>query len=481
MISYLILIAITAFVVWATVWIVKRTGQWTFVVGMAVLYAWTFLGAWFFIGDALSGYQGYHIGLNYYYLMEKMFPFELDRNYRMALLGYFAYTALMIVGVWYMVRRIRLGKIPVVPARMVDHRVFFLLALVAGLGSFAIIRPVLMDAIAAHLSIYQYTRHTEYAGASIHGLCNELVCLSLLLGWAIQLTGRNARYFTSRGQRWSSWAYPSAPMVYSLYLMLLGNRHELFMALILGSMVFFLNNGLPRRWQFALYLAVVFVPLMVTGKVRNLTWQEMSALDLEGNQKLPPFTLPIIQHVPRQTKGGIPEMGERIFSNEFFCAHFSLYGILRKEVRPKPYISVRYIAASMVPRMMKEERPPTAYDHYAEQAQLEPGQGYTIHQAAGWYINGGWAGLAIGGLLLGLLWGGLMRMRAAPPLHSLVWHVFAIMGTSCFAAFMPILIRDGPEIVKALVFEGFAMPIGIVFLATFLGCRRESRNKPIAP
>ena len=75
MISYLILIAITAFVVWATVWIVKRTGQWTFVVGMAVLYAWTFLGAWFFIGDALSGYQGYHIGLNYYYLMEKMFPF----------------------------------------------------------------------------------------------------------------------------------------------------------------------------------------------------------------------------------------------------------------------------------------------------------------------------------------------------------------------------------------------------------------------
>ena len=39
MISYLILIAITAFVVWATVWIVKRTGQWTFVVGMAVLYA----------------------------------------------------------------------------------------------------------------------------------------------------------------------------------------------------------------------------------------------------------------------------------------------------------------------------------------------------------------------------------------------------------------------------------------------------------
>lgn len=471
--SYFILIAATIVLAWGTVRIVKRTGQWTFVIGMVVLYAWTFLGAWFFIGDALSGYQGYHIGLNYYYLMEKMFPFELDRNYPIALLGYSAYALFLLGGVWLMVRRVRPGKVDMAAARTVDHRVFIVLALMAALGSFTIIRPVIMDAIAAHRSIYQYTRHAEYAGASIHGLCNELVCLALLLGWAIHLTGRNGHYFTTRGQRWAGWAYPSALIAYSSYLMLLGNRHELFMALILGSLVFFLNTGIPRRPQYALYLAVAFVPLMLTGKVRNLTWQEMSAGDLEGNQKIAPFTLPIIQHVPRQTKGLVPEMGVRIFSNEFFSAHFSLYGILRNNVRPRPFISAPYIVSSMVPRLVREERPTTAYEYYAGQAGLVPGQGYTIHQAAGWYINGGWAGLALGGLLLGLLWGWLMRMKAAPPGHPVARHVFAIMGTSCLAAFMPILMRDGPEIVKALVFEGFAMPIGIVLLASIMGRRRE--------
>ncbi|MBK8580320.1 MAG: hypothetical protein LKM36_11515 [Flavobacteriales bacterium] len=480
MISYLILIAITASLAWATVRVVKRTGQWTFAVGMAVLYAWTFLGAWFFIGDALSGYQGYRIGLNYYYLMEKMFPFELDPNYHIALLGYSAYAALVMGGVWVMVRRIHPVKTRTFPARTVDHRAFFLVALVAALGSFAIIRPVIMDAVAAKLSIYQYTRHAEYTGASIHGLCNELVCLALLLGWVIHLTGRNARFFTAVGQRWAGWAYPAALLVFSFYLMLLGNRHELFMALILGSLVFFANAGIPRGRQFSLYLAVVLVPLMVTGKVRNLTWQEMSVLDLEGNQQIPPFTLPIIQHVPRQPKGILPALGERVISNEFFCAHFSLYGILRKDVRPEPFISAQYIAASMVPRLLQEKRPPTAYDYYAEQARLMPDQGYTIHQAAGWYINGGWGGLAIGALLLGLFWGWLMRLRAVPPSLPLVWHVFAIMGTSCLVAFMPILIRDGPEIVKALVFEGFAMPIGIVLLAVFMGRKRTRRKLPVA-
>ena len=42
-------------------------------VGLGIIYVWTFLGAWFFIGDAALGFQGYRIGFSYYYLMEKMF------------------------------------------------------------------------------------------------------------------------------------------------------------------------------------------------------------------------------------------------------------------------------------------------------------------------------------------------------------------------------------------------------------------------
>ncbi|MBS1583038.1 MAG: hypothetical protein JST66_12640 [Bacteroidetes bacterium] len=475
MTAYLLLIVITVLLVFFTVRIVRRTGQWSFAVGMAVLYAWTFLGAWLFIGDALSGYQGYRIGFNYYYLMEKMFPFEVDRCYTIALLGYAAFTFLLLAGVWLVVRRSPRPADDGRRALVVDHRVFLLLAAVGAIASYAIIRPVILEAIAVEKSIYQYTRHAEYAGATIHALCNELVCLSLLMGWAIHLTSPGGRYFKGLGQRWAGRAYPAGILAFAFYLMVLGNRHELFMALLLGGAIFLGNAARLERRKLVLYLGVCLVPMFVTGKVRNLTWQEMSELDLEGNQQDAPFTLPLIQHVPRHPKGAVTELGEKLFSNELFCAHFSLYGICREHVRPAPFISARYLAASLVPRVVKADRPPTAYDHYAEQARLTPGQGYTIHHAAGWYINGGWAGLALGGLLLGLFWGALMRLRALPPAGPMVLRVFAIMGTGCWVAFLPLLVRDGPEIFKGLVFEGFAMPMGIVVLAVLLGRARERK------
>ena len=134
MTAYLLLIVITALLTLFTWRIVRRTGQWAFAVGMAVLYVWTFLGAWLFIGDALSGYQGYRIGFNYYYLMQKMFPFELDGCYLIALTGYAVFTLLLLAGVWLEVRRT--PKISFDSDRViaVDHRVFVLLAALAAVA-----------------------------------------------------------------------------------------------------------------------------------------------------------------------------------------------------------------------------------------------------------------------------------------------------------------------------------------------------------
>jgi hypothetical protein len=235
--------------------------------------------------------------------------------------------------------------------------------------------------------------------------------------------------------------------------------------MILGGLLLFANSQRIRRMALALFFGVCFIPMFLTGKVRDLSWQEMSVLDLEGNKELPPFELPLIAHVPRLPTGNLVPVGERVFSNELFAAHFSLYGIRRLHVEPAPFISASYLGAAMVPRMLKAERPPTAYDHYADQAQLLPGQGYTIHHAAGWYINGGWFGLALGGLMIGAFWGSLMRVRLKRADGPLAFQVFAIMGASCWVAFLPILVRDGPEIYKALVFEGFILPMGIVYLA----------------
>ncbi len=89
-----------ASITWAYVVMVRllwrRTRDVSIPIGAAILYMWTFLGAWFFIGDAAVGFEGYRIGFTYYYLMEKMFPFVVDAKYLMALTGYGAFSIVLL-------------------------------------------------------------------------------------------------------------------------------------------------------------------------------------------------------------------------------------------------------------------------------------------------------------------------------------------------------------------------------------------------
>jgi len=54
-IALLILFLATILVFFGTRSVVRKANDRTIWIGMAVLYIWTFLGAWFFIPDALSG------------------------------------------------------------------------------------------------------------------------------------------------------------------------------------------------------------------------------------------------------------------------------------------------------------------------------------------------------------------------------------------------------------------------------------------
>ncbi|HNU56784.1 MAG TPA: hypothetical protein PKN30_09335, partial [Flavobacteriales bacterium] len=171
MIALLILFLATILVFFGTRSVVRKANDRTIWIGMAVLYIWTFLGAWFFIPDALSGYQGFQIGLNYYYLMEKMFPFELGREYDLALGGYLLFFAGLFIGLWWMVRKVPPARMATRPAILVDHRAFLAIGALAGVVSFLLVRPVIMEAIAGNSSIYQHTRHAEYSGATLHAIC----------------------------------------------------------------------------------------------------------------------------------------------------------------------------------------------------------------------------------------------------------------------------------------------------------------------
>ncbi|MCB0790953.1 MAG: hypothetical protein H6595_12290 [Flavobacteriales bacterium] len=476
MIAYALLGFATVVIVLWTLRIVRRTGDRTFLLGMVLFYIWTFMGAWFFIGDAMSGYQGFRVGLNYYYLMQKMFPFELDRDYLIALGGYTAFTFLMLLIIDLVTRSIRSiepsARMPIA----VDHRVLHGIAILAGIVSFFLVLPLIKEALATDRPIYLVTRGTTYPGSTLHGLFNEVAAMAVLLGWAIRSTARDGRWFTDRGQRWPGWTYPALLLVVSLYFMVLGNRHELFMALVLGSMVFALNARGRRPGRYVIYASVVVAQLFITAKVREMTWKEVRGEEAIVEDDTP-FGLPLIAHVPRKVTSPLARAGRKVISNELFCAHFSMYGVRRERVRPEPLLSMRYLFSSLVPRAIRSDRPPSSYDLYAKEAHLTPGQGYTIHPAAGFYLNGGWYALFFGGALWGLLWGGLIRLRSKPAQRPLPIRLFMLMGTSCWVAYLPILLRDGPELFKGLVFEGILMPVGMVLVAAW-SARSKAQNVP---
>jgi hypothetical protein len=153
-------------------------------------------------------------------------------------------------------------------------------------------------------------------------------------------------------------------------------------------------------------------------------------------------------------------------SNEAFAAHFSLYGVLASETEPKFAYSLYSLACSVIPRVLWPERPRDIYLYYSESVGTIQNQGYSLHHATGWYLNFGYAGVAVGAIVLGLVWAGCLNAHQKIRRRSgLLYRLFAIIAPWALVAGLPPLIRAGPEGYKGLILESFLIPIGVLVLA----------------
>ncbi|MCB0815838.1 MAG: hypothetical protein KDB87_22060, partial [Flavobacteriales bacterium] len=261
--------------------------------------------------------------------------------------------------------------------------------------------------------------------------------------------------------------------VLCLYLSLIGDRHSLLtMAIVAGLLLWSMTGKQVVRRGLPLF-ALLAVALLLGGQLRAFGTQELRTLEPQERIDEGPFVLPEIAHVPRRPEGPVRKAANVLLSNEMFAAHFSMYGILRNSVPPEPFISMRYLWASAAPAFVRGERPSSAYDLYARGAHLQEGQGYTIHHAAGWYLNAGFAGPLLGGLLLGLVWGGVVRLRNRTDKYHPVLGVLPFL----FVAFLPQVLRNGPEAYRTLLVEGLLLPVLILLLTS--AYRRRGRTPDI--
>jgi hypothetical protein len=155
-----------------------------------------------------------------------------------------------------------------------------------------------------------------------------------------------------------------------------------------------------------------------------------------------------------------------IFSNELFAGHFSMYGVLNKDVSPKFGFSFKNLLYSFVPSSSDENRPLDAYSYYAQEMKFKEGQGFTINYITAWYLNFSYFGLILGPLFLTLIL--LLPFYLSTKSQSNFYQLFALIALCGITGFGAMMVRSGPESFKALLYESVIIPIFIVAMSIFV-------------
>src|SRR5579864_730554 len=450
---FAILAVVTVVIGVLTVALYRQRRDAGLVIGCAVLYYWSLFGAWSIIIDKTGGFSG----KNYQYLEYKLFPVSLDAAYRTTL-G--LYAGFIIVVQLTLLMALSRRRERAIPRLILRHDPILALGFLAALGSFLIMREKLSTAWALNTSAYFYTRSQTSEWFTLHQVLNRVALMPPAIGVAMLAAGKQSRYFVNviRRYTWPAYAVLLAGM--GLFTFVLGNKNEVFTALLTG---------------FLAYLAAVRRPNWVRVGLAALSgmWF-LYAIDFFRGVPLSGLQYALSQRLEDATQVGRFAAS----SNEAFAAHFSMYGVLATHTPPRFGYSLYSLICSAIPRVFWPDRPKDIYLYYSESVGAIQNQGYSLHHATGWYLNFGYAGVALGAIVLGLVWAGCLNAhQRIRPKSGLVFRLFATIAPWVFAAGSPPLIRAGPEGYKGFLIEGVLIPVGALLFA----CRPvKARKKKLA-
>jgi hypothetical protein len=420
--------------------------------GFGALYYWSLYGAWSVIIDKTGGFSGQH----YYYLEQKMFPVALDGWYLITLALYGSFIILIELTILAALSRHRPRPIPRLVLR---HESILVLGFAAGIASYFLIREKLVTAWTMNTSAYWYTRSQTDEWFTLHQVLNRVALIPPAIGLATLVAGRRSRFFVNvvRPYTWPGYVILLAGM--GTFTFVLGNKNEIFTALLAGGLAYVGSLRKPNWWKL--------------GVVLGCGMWFLAAVDFFRGTPLSGMREALEQRASEST-----EVGRFVASsNEAFAAHFSMYGVLASRTEPRFGYSLYSLACSVIPRVLWPERPRDIYLYYSESVGAMKNQGYSLHHATGWYLNFGYAGVALGAVLFGFVWAGCLNAhQRIRPKSGLLFRLFAILAPWVLVAGIPPLIRAGPEGYKGLLIECFLVPVGTLAFA----CRaRKARKKKL--
>jgi hypothetical protein len=442
------LITATTIIAALTIALYRRRRDAGIVVGVAALYYWTLYGAWYIVIDKTGGFSGKY----YHYLEQKLFTISLDSNYMMTLV---LYSGFIIIALLTMAAALSRKRVRPIPPLKMHHQPILILGFLAAAGSIFIMSTKLGDAWALNESAYHYTRTETDDWFTLHQVLNRVALLPPAIGLATLLAGKNSRFFVSVSRRYTLAGYIALFAVMGAFTFVLGNKNEILTALVTGFLAYMASARRPRLWRVALTVVAGMWFLYSIDYFRGVPVSRLGEA--------------VFDHLDEAT--GVGQFVTS--SNEAYGAHFSMYGVLATSTPPQFGYSIYSLACSVVPRILWKDRPRDIYLYYSESVGAIQNQGYSIHHATGWYLNFGYAGVAIGAIVLGLIWAfALNAHQKIRRRSSFLFRVFAVILPWMFVANLPSLVRTGPEGYKGFLVDGILTPMVPLAWAC-----KESRNK----
>ena len=431
---FVILAVATLIIAWLQFLIQKKSRNILLLLPTLFIYYWTIAGAWFITFDQLTSNSLANIGVHYYEYYDKLFPVELNSDYTKSIILFSVFLISYQLGLLLLLNK-STGKTVLENKIVINHKTMILISAVMGILSFIFIKQQMAEALSHHESFYIYLNHYGGRYFSPYQICKSFALFAAYSGMVIYLCRPNANFILGNKLSRGLFIYFLLMFIIIFYALVIGSRHDLLFAAMF-ALFFYFNNAEKINYKKVTVIVLSMVlPIFMIELTRGIPLLDYLGLNFGPSGESKEIHLSWVQ-----------TFLSLAFSNEIFAGHMSMYGAMHYNVPLTYGSSFNSLLHSFIPRFILPQRPEDIYHHYISVAKNPGIQGFTINHATGWYLNFGTIGVIAGGIVLGFIIAYTKNIFSSKSKNKNTFiKCVQLIAFPCIVAFIPVIIRTGPE------------------------------------
>ena len=418
---YILLIAITIFVLLMIPKLYRKTNSLIPIVPIIIIYFWSIYGAWTWIPFKLNGGR--------YFYEDLMFTINIDEYYFLSLLYYSIFLILFCISELLLIKNSK-----------INYREHYL-SVIEKLSSSAGYHIVVVVLLAIFLSFsFRDISLAMKTGVSAYGLSRFDSTLGGLNSF-VMFCGDTFVYlsiplFFSKSKK------KKIPIIilfaiYFLFNFILGNRNVLLCGLLIMILLYTELNGAKK----ALRPRNVIIALALLLSIQLISFHRGLSVDAIFS---------------RNEDITLSDIFMSLFSSsEFYAGQMSMYGVLKYDVDLTLGSSVLFLISTLIPTFLGFSRPDSIYLYYVKgTVGHRPDFGVTINHATGWYLNFGIIGIILGAWVWAAVLNYFLKRK-----HKFIY----LYGAILFSGVSIQMIRSGMEAYKGVLLLDTIIPVFIIW------------------